>query len=379
MNQVVGTTALIESVKCDKREICQILIENGADVNLTEGTSALNWAIFKGRTELFNMLLSSGADIKSASPFQEAIRRERVEMAKTLVEMGATVTIKSLNSWQKSLLHETASTQYCGSQGSLHYLLTSGLVNQDDINSHDPAISKCNRIEFVRGFTPLLLACQRCQADNMEILLQHGADSDLRSYTDCSPLMTTLWRATDPGNYGTTALKVLLRHGCSIDQRQSIDEKFPIGEDGEEEKLDDVLPFEFAVRSMVLGSAQMLWLVGSKEGNVRTSDYTRKFWMSDFDGPECSADWMNYKKFTKPAKREMLSFIRDCCSQPRKLSNICCIVIRTLLVQKIQSKVKKLGVPNNVQDLINLPELDQIDQEAMEKMDVLAEALDEME
>jgi ankyrin repeat protein len=79
-------------------EIAMILINNGADTNITDhiGRSPFFYASFKDNFEICDLLLSRGADINAEdndfrSPLYYACRANRVEMVNFLLSRGANI------------------------------------------------------------------------------------------------------------------------------------------------------------------------------------------------------------------------------------------------------------------------------------------------
>ena len=67
-----GSTALAIAATFGKTEIAKLLVEGGANVNLTnaDGSTALHTAAFFGRTEIVEVLLANGVDTSVRNNFQ---------------------------------------------------------------------------------------------------------------------------------------------------------------------------------------------------------------------------------------------------------------------------------------------------------------------
>ena len=62
-----GGTPLHNSVDSDDKDIVELLIKNGADVNATHngGGTPLHWAARKGQKEIVELLISYGANVNT--------------------------------------------------------------------------------------------------------------------------------------------------------------------------------------------------------------------------------------------------------------------------------------------------------------------------
>ncbi len=92
-----GTAPLIEAAGAGHLEILSLLLDAGADVNQQDryGDPALNWATYYGHTEIVRLLLEQGADITvvgsgGGTALQTAIKQNHPEIEQLLRDAGAT-------------------------------------------------------------------------------------------------------------------------------------------------------------------------------------------------------------------------------------------------------------------------------------------------
>ena len=99
-------TSLRKTCADNDLSLVKKLIEDGADVNDTEGSdygSPLHNAAINGHVEIAKLLIDAGANINmgnediGATPLMKAIDTEQVEMIKYLVERGADVNITNFD------------------------------------------------------------------------------------------------------------------------------------------------------------------------------------------------------------------------------------------------------------------------------------------
>lgn len=95
-----GRTALCEAALKGKLEVVRLLIEQGADLNVQDGSmgfTALHWAADYGHEPIVEALVAAGADVNLASPanrltpFMAAATRGNLPIVKLLLAAGANV------------------------------------------------------------------------------------------------------------------------------------------------------------------------------------------------------------------------------------------------------------------------------------------------
>lgn len=95
-------TPLLECAIHNNPVIAQVLIDNGADCNLSDKilkTTPLISAIERSNSEIFNLLIANNVDInkkgKRASPLRVAAFYHEQEMLKVLLDKGANATVEA--------------------------------------------------------------------------------------------------------------------------------------------------------------------------------------------------------------------------------------------------------------------------------------------
>ena len=209
-----GFTALMLAAKNNHEEIAKLLIERGArlDVKARNGTTALLAAAKSGMQSLMLGLLAKGAsarvldkktgwsplhylidatdsanavkpllfasapvngiDVRNRTPLHLAAEKNRVEIARVLINNGADIharaispaarRIKIASDWDYTPLHYSA---YSGSAGVARLLLEMG----EDIN-----------IKSDEGATPLIMAALKDRFNIASLFLKKGADINAR-------------------------------------------------------------------------------------------------------------------------------------------------------------------------------------------------------
>jgi ankyrin repeat protein len=88
---------LIAAIRADFLEFAKLLIESSADVNYkdSKGRTALFFAVVYGLFDICNLLLDHGADVNqntnSITPLMNAIYNSRIDIIKLLLVRGANI------------------------------------------------------------------------------------------------------------------------------------------------------------------------------------------------------------------------------------------------------------------------------------------------
>lgn len=153
-------------------QILKVLLEKGADVNLTN-SPPLIWAINLGDTNLLNLLLSNKADpnltsMFNSTPLLEAAGAGDIEMTQGLLAAGADVNKKGIHG--NAPLHVAAAR----TDTNLIQIL---LENKADPNSQDDG-----------GYTPLHYAAFQGSKAAVKVLVAAGARLDIQANNGATPV-----------------------------------------------------------------------------------------------------------------------------------------------------------------------------------------------
>jgi len=195
---------LAEVVASGNRSHALEMIKEGTDVNavLSDGSSALLYAVYQGDAELTSALLNAGADANSrneygANTLSEAAMQGNVELLEILLDHGANPDLGNLEGETPLMVAARA-----GSGEAVELLLEHGA----DINAR----------EQWGGQTAAMWAAAQHQPEVLQVLIDHGADIDMKGYA-------RLWdrtimnepRPKDMNNGGFSPLHYAAREGCT--------------------------------------------------------------------------------------------------------------------------------------------------------------------
>ncbi|KAF3074201.1 Ankyrin-3 [Trichoderma lentiforme] len=210
---------LLKAIESGNVHLVSLLIEHGASVNAFE--TPLTLASKNGSVEMVSLLLEKGADINETtkdgfreSPLLRAIYANNVDVAMLLLKQDADLNFETDLGWNLlngayktpevipellqrgldrdhqcifgSILHMTARW---GHSKTMKVLLESdSKPSLDLVHGAADIFSKGVGSDFIiedeLGLTALLIACQRCEPDCVELLLKAGADPHFRSKND---------------------------------------------------------------------------------------------------------------------------------------------------------------------------------------------------
>ncbi|MCP5145321.1 MAG: ankyrin repeat domain-containing protein [Gammaproteobacteria bacterium] len=180
------------------------LLKQGADASerMSDGTTALHWAVYNDDEALVTRLLKAGADVNArndygSSPLLEAGEHGNVRIIKRLLDAGADV--ESANLEGQTALMTVARTSHVD---AARLLLDRG--------------ANVNARGSFRGQTALMWAAAQSQPAMTELLVQRGAEVDARSDIKVWPRQVTAEpRPQNRPSGGLTALLLAAREGCA--------------------------------------------------------------------------------------------------------------------------------------------------------------------
>lgn len=97
-----GLTPLLKASKWGFKETCELLLKNGADVNIfSKHMTALSSSCFNNFSELTKLLIAKGANVNFPGPYSSALiecaKRGSLESAKELIKAGVNVNARIRN------------------------------------------------------------------------------------------------------------------------------------------------------------------------------------------------------------------------------------------------------------------------------------------
>ena len=218
-------TPLIQACFCDHAPIVKLLLDRGCAINADKKDgflTALHYACSTGATQCVKELLAHGADpfkkgrTHGSTPFALSKVKKNQAVIDLLMEhkkRSEQNLMVSNDDKKKSTLSErkdkaavmsSKNKQEClrdaaryGSIDDVKKYLNDGTV---DVNGKDSY-----------GWTALHKACHEGHRDIAELLLDHGADIEVRSSTNSTPLMMA-----SHNDRAASTTRLLLHRGCAI-------------------------------------------------------------------------------------------------------------------------------------------------------------------
>ena len=203
-NTVFAHGNLADVVASGNRDHALDMIAEGTDVNAvqSDGTSALLYAIYQGDAALVSALVDAGADVNhrneyGASTMGEAAMQGNVDILRKLLENGADPDLGNLEGETPLMVVARA-----GNIPAAQLLLDHGA----DINAR----------EDWGGQTATMWAAAHHQHEMLEVLIDRGADIDMKSTARVwDHTMMNEPRPKDMNNGGFSALHYAAREGCT--------------------------------------------------------------------------------------------------------------------------------------------------------------------
>ena len=210
-----GQTALMWAVAEKHVGVAQILLEHGANVHARSaaGYTPLLFAAREGDFDAVRLFLAAGASLNEAAtdgvaPLLMATVRGHVDLAKFLLGQGADANAESAGytalhwaagTWETPLtqnyvLDDTEWSAIGGlSVPGKEDLITALLVHGADVNArmkrNPPRLGSGLGGLGLGGATPFLVAAMSADTQVMRLLLEHGADPQLTTTANVTPLM----------------------------------------------------------------------------------------------------------------------------------------------------------------------------------------------
>jgi ankyrin repeat protein len=220
----LAQSELADAIADGRRGIALELIEEGADVNATQGdgTTPLHWAVYQVDVALVQSLLNHGAaaDVVNSfgsTPLAEAVKVAQVDIVEMLLEAGASPESANLDG-QTALMLAARS----GSIEIARLLVEHG--------------ANVNAREAWRNQSALMWAADGRFAELTQYLVQQGADVTARAaINDWDSQITSEPRAQYRPTGGLTPLIYAARSGCLgcinaiLDAGEAVDRPTPDG------------------------------------------------------------------------------------------------------------------------------------------------------
>lgn len=198
------------SVKYHRFEITELLLRNGANVNLSNfNGTALNISCMNNDLDITRLLLKFGANVNAYStlsgqtPLLTAIQFNHLKIVKILIKNGANIEKKELYGGSTALHHACYNAL---NYDLVKYLLSKG-ANVNSTNNE--------------GHTPLLICIHNSYNINtklVELLLKNGADPNKISKSKhLSPLLETIRRSSQHFLDSVETVQLLIDYGCELD------------------------------------------------------------------------------------------------------------------------------------------------------------------
>jgi uncharacterized protein len=214
-----GTTALQWAVYHNDVDLIDRLLAAGADPNVKNdyGSTALSEAAVVGNVAVIKKLLKAGASADAANgdgqtPLMIVARTSNIEAAKLLIEHGANVNEREHWRQQTALMWAAAENQPAMVQLLIKH--HAQVNDRSTVNDWERQVTSEPRMQArpSGGFTPLLYAVRRGCLDCAKLLVAGGADVNLTDPEGVSPLLL----ATLNFHFDISAF--LVQHGADVNK-----------------------------------------------------------------------------------------------------------------------------------------------------------------
>lgn len=213
-----GWTPLHNAVQAGRVDIVNLLLSHGADPHRRKKNGATPFIIagIQGDVKLLEILLSCGADVNECdengfTAFMEAAERGNAEALRFLFAKGANVNLRRQTTKDKRRLKQGGATALMSAAEKGHLEVLRILLN--DMKAEVDARDNMGRNALIR--TLLNWDCENVE-EITSILIQHGADVNVRGERGKTPLIAAVERKH------TGLVQMLLsREGINIDARDN--------------------------------------------------------------------------------------------------------------------------------------------------------------
>jgi len=207
----MGTTALQQAVQLQAKEIVELLLKRGADPDFASanGGTALMLAAQNGDLDTIRLLISHGSKVNGVNAqgwcaFLEAAYAGQVDAAHFLLEHGATFDVTDVND---------VTPLIAAAKGG-------GLEMVKFLRGRGAALDAKDKV----GFTALHEAADRGHAEVVQYLLDQGVEVDPTcAFYHSTPLHCAAAGAFTNESFYAPVIKLLLKHGANPNVRSSRD------------------------------------------------------------------------------------------------------------------------------------------------------------
>ncbi|PYS35271.1 MAG: hypothetical protein DMG14_27405 [Acidobacteria bacterium] len=190
-----GQTALMWAAAENQPEVVRVLMDNGADVRAVSkrGVTPFLFAVQQGSTDSARILLAAGTDVNAPapdgrSPLLIAAAAGRSELALLLLSKGADPNATDRTGF--TVLHHAAAA---GKLEIIKALLARGVNPDTKLAKDRPNAGPNSLVDYplvsVVAATPLFLAAEAGYADAVRLLAMNGADPNIATKEDTTPLI----------------------------------------------------------------------------------------------------------------------------------------------------------------------------------------------
>ncbi len=292
---------LVAASKNNEKKIYDLL-RRGADVNVKtyEGVTPLMFAVDYGNYQICIKLLENGADINISPPYNPpalmaAVSNNDFEITELLIINGANVNIENYN--KKSPIHVAIDEQ---NYEIVDLLLFYGASPNKTYNYSNP----------------ILQATQRKDTTLAKILIKYKANIDKKNDFGNYPLLVSVKK--NDINF----VKLLVENKAKItsqaigvaieNNNNEILEYLIVNGADTKQKIDNKLPYEFAIISENNKAKKILRQHGAKKGYIPIVSHSQIGYVNQFT----SSDYMIGAAFGFQEKRYKIDFLSGLVTRP---------------------------------------------------------------